>query len=466
MTKPKKKIFILLPDGVSLRNFAYTSFYQLGIEKGYDVIFWNSTPFELSKLGFSEIKITKPKPHWHTDILKNAQKLIEIKLFSERDNDPIYFEYLFPLSYKTFKQQIKSNLTKLYAKWYGSEKGLDKLRARIIKNERGTSYYQECKKILEKERPQLVFCTSQRSVTAIAPLTAARDLEIPTSTFIFSWDNMPKATTVTTTDHYFVWSDLMKFQLLHYQRYIDPGNAYITGTPQFEPHFDKERIMSREAFCKEHDLDPAMKYICYSGDDITTSPKDELYVRDAARAVRALNEKGHNLKIIYRKCPVDFTTRYDEVMAAFKDVIVEIPPLWKKMGDAWNTILPTPQDLDLQANIIAHTEFVINLASSMVFDFVAHGKPCAYMNYNYLNLSETPEKGVYLYDYVHFRSMPSSEAVIWLDHPEEISIKIEMILAGVPETIKEAEAWFKIINLHPANKASERIWSRIDNITS
>ena len=417
-------------------------------------------------MGFSEIKIERPKPHWHTDILKNAQKLVEIRLFTERDNDLIYYEYLFPLSYKNLKSKVKSHLTKVYAKWYGSEKGLHKLRNRIIKIERGTEYYKECKKVLEKENPDLVFCTSQRSVTAIAPLTAAQDLKIPTSTFIFSWDNMPKATTVTTTDHYFVWSELMKYQLLHYQQYINPDTAYITGTPQFEPHFEENRLLSREAFCKQHNLDPEINYICYSGDDITTSPKDELYVRDAAKAVRTLNKQGHNLKIIYRKCPVDFTSRYDEVMAEFTDVIIQIPPLWKKMGDAWNTILPTPEDLDLQANIIAHSEFVINLASSMVFDFVCHGKPCAYMNYNYLNKAEVPEKGVYLYDYVHFRSMTSSEAVVWLDHPEQIADKIKMILAGVPQTVREAEAWFKIINLHPADKASERIWNQIDKITS
>jgi hypothetical protein len=89
--KNNKTVFILLPDGVSLRNFAYTPFYQLGVEKGYDVVFWNATPFDLAGMGFKEIKIIKPKAHWFTNVLKNAQKFVEIRLFSKRDQDPIYY---------------------------------------------------------------------------------------------------------------------------------------------------------------------------------------------------------------------------------------------------------------------------------------------------------------------------------------------------------------------------------------
>ena len=281
-----KKIFILLPDGVSLRNFAYTSFYKLGIEKGYEVIFWNYTPFDLNSLGFSQINITNTKLHLFTDILKYAQIRAEIRRFAKRDKDSIYIEYLFPLSYKNLKAIIKSVLVLLISRLYATEKGLLKLRKKICDLERTTNYYKQCKRVLEKEKPDFIFCTSQRSVTAIAPLTAAKDLDIPIAAFIFSWDNLPKATTIITADYYFVWSDLMKDELLHYQRYIKSSQVYITGTPQFEPHFENDRLLSREDFCKQHNLDSKCTYFCYSGDDITTSPKDELYLRDIAKAIR------------------------------------------------------------------------------------------------------------------------------------------------------------------------------------
>ena len=46
-----KKVFILLPDGIGLRNFAFTNFYKIGIESGFDITFWNNTPFNLTELG-------------------------------------------------------------------------------------------------------------------------------------------------------------------------------------------------------------------------------------------------------------------------------------------------------------------------------------------------------------------------------------------------------------------------------
>ena len=75
-----KKIFILLPDGIGLRNFAFTNFHKLGLEKGFDITFWNATPFKLEELGFEELKITNPKAHPVTEILKKAQTQIELSL--------------------------------------------------------------------------------------------------------------------------------------------------------------------------------------------------------------------------------------------------------------------------------------------------------------------------------------------------------------------------------------------------
>jgi len=45
----KKKIFIFLPDGVGLRNFALTNFKQIGEANGFDITYWNNTPFLLNK---------------------------------------------------------------------------------------------------------------------------------------------------------------------------------------------------------------------------------------------------------------------------------------------------------------------------------------------------------------------------------------------------------------------------------
>jgi HEPN domain-containing protein len=462
-----KKIFILLPDGVGLRNFSFTNFLKIGVQKGFDVTFWNNTPFDLNALGFKEIRFKNPKTHLLTDLLKNAQVQVELNENIKRSNDRIYDYYRFPFPYDTLKSALKSLYIRGLIFWNNSEKGLLRIRKRIVQNERKTKFYFDSLETLKAEKPDFVFCTNQRTMLAVAPLLAAQDLGIPTATFIFSWDNLPKATKIVETDFYFVWSEHMKGELLFYYPHIKPSQVRVTGTPQFETHAEREVLVSREDFFKANNLDLNKKYICYSGDDITTSPNDPQYLADTAEAVIALNKKGHQLGIIFRRCPVDFSSRFDAVLSKYSDVITPIVPKWEKKGEAWHYILPTKEDLVLQMNTIFHTEFVINLGSSMVFDYVAFDKPCGYINYNVPN-TDFPKWSVdYIYNFIHFRSMPNKNSVCWINQPDDIAIFIEKVIANeVQDVIENAKKWFEKINQHSPAQASFRIWNAIEEIVN
>ncbi len=461
------KIFILLPDGVGLRNFSFTNFHRIGIQKEFDITFWNNTPFDLSSLGFREIRFLNPKTHPLTDLLKNAETQIELNLNVKRAKDPIYNHYRFPFVHKNVKAVLKTLFIKGLIFLHNSEKGLVKIKEKIARCERKTSFYKDSLATLQQEKPDFVFCTNQRIMLAVAPLLAAQDLGIPTATFIFSWDNLPKGTKIIETDYYFVWSEHMKNELLYYYPYLSESQIIVTGTPQFEPHFDTNYLMSKEDFFLKYNLDFQKKYLCFSGDDITTSPHDATYLDDMAKAVKKLNEKGYNLGIIFRRCPVDFSDRFDEVLSKYRDLITPIDPIWKKMGETWNSILPTQEDMVLQMNTIKHTELVINLGSSMVFDYANFDKPCGYINYE-VNNAATKNWSVHnIYKFIHFRSMPNDDAVFWINDPESIEIFIEKTLSNnSSSTVANAKLWFEKINQHPPTLASERIWTAIEKLTN
>jgi hypothetical protein len=461
-----QKIFILLPDGIGLRNFAYSSFYEIGKKQGFDVVFWNNTPFPLTDLGFQEIKIKGAKSNPLTDIYKNIKIQAELNLNIKKTKDIVYNTYRFPFSYATVKTAIKSIVIQVLTGFYDTEKGLQKIREKMNHYERKTIFYKQSLETLQKEKPSLVFCTNQRPVLAIAPLLAAQDLGIPTATFIFSWDNLPKATMVVETDYYFVWSTHMKEELLFYYPNIKEETVFITGTPQFEMHFDRSKIVSRELFCKQNKLDINKKYICFSGDDSVTSPDDPQYLEDLANAVSVLKEKGQNLGIIFRRCPVDFSNRYDSVLESYKELIVEVHPLWKPLSNAWNAILPTKEDGELLSNIAEHCELVVNIGSTTIFDFLTHKKPCGYFRYNQKTQNNKNWDIFKCYRFVHFRSMPTEGAVIWFNNKEEITIKIENALRNPQTTLNHSRDWFKVINQHPPQDASKRIWDSIKKIIS
>lgn len=458
-----KKIFILLPDGLGLRNFAFTQFVEIGEKLGWEVIFWNDTPFDLSTLGLKEIKLNG-KPRAFTDLLKRSKINVELDYFEERFKDPVYSSYKFKASSKGVKSKLKNSLVSFLIARNKGEKGLKRLRQKLKKSERKSSFYKDCLEVLQKEKPDFVFCTSQRPVNAISPLTAAQDLNIPTATFIFSWDNLSKATAVVETDYYFVWSELMLQELLKYYPTIERSQIKISGTPQFEAHYNNTLILSREVFFREQGLDLQRNYICFSGDDVTTSPDDPQYLEDVAAAVKQLNSRGSRLGIVFRRCPVDFSGRYNSILEKYKEIIVEIAPLWEKKGDQWNTILPLKKDLALQVNTIYHSLGVINLGSTMIFDAVAHSKPCFYINYDVLDKKELNWSVQKIYNYVHFRSMPEDSPVLWLSSKDEISEKIEQILNGTHQTTAVAKEWFKTINQDPPEDASLRMWKQFNEI--
>lgn len=461
-----KKVFILLPDGVGLKNFAFTNIKNIANKNQINLIYWNNTIFDLEDLNCNQVKMQNVRLNPLTDIYKNVRKHLEIYNNIKKFNDTVYQTYLFPFNTKTLKNKVRTALTKFLIATHKSDKGLNKIINKTYALERSTPYFKTCVQQLKEHNPELVVCTNQRTSLSIAPIEAAKSLGIKTACFIFSWDNLPKAMLLIDTDYYLVWSDYMKIELLKYYPHIKEKQIFVTGTPQFENHFDKELLTSYEEFCESNTLDCKKKYFLYSGDDITSSPNDPLYLEDTAKAVKTLNEKGYNFGVIFRRCPVDFSDRFDKVLENFKDVITPINPEWKQMGGVWNNVMPTLEDMKLQANTIYHTQGVLNLGSSMVFDAISHKKTCAYFNYNNPNNDIAKWNVEKCYKYVHFRSMPSKEAVHWVNSPKDIETILLNMLKELTPQHQQAQKWFEIIVQAPANKSSERICNSLKNILS
>ncbi len=453
---PREKIVVLLFDVLSLRNFLFMNFHQTARE--FDIVYWNSTPVSLANPQYNEVKIPESRLNALTDILKRSRKYIELNLNSARVNDPTYHSYKLRFINANIKSAVKNVMVKCCTSIYSTESGIIKIRKRIDKNERCSDSYLSARERFLNDRPSIVFCTSQRATNAIAPVLAAKDLKIPTATFIYSWDNMPKAIMLVETDYYFVWSAHMKQELLHYYPFVKENQIFITGTPQFEMHSNKTALLSKDVFHKRFNLDISKRYICFSGDDATTSPNDSYYLEDVAKAVRRINSEGQNIGIIFRRCPVDFTSRFDTVLEECSDVITSIDPAWQR-DSVTGKAFPTADDTNLLLDTINNTEFVINLGSSMVFDYALFNKSTAYIKYD---VKDKPVVNPLwnvnkIYNYVHFRSMPTQDVVAWIKSPDEIYDTIKKMLSGEINTAANALEWFKIINENPADLASERI---------
>ena len=144
-------------------------------------------------------------------------------------------------------------------------------------------------------------------------MLAARSLGIPTATFIFSWDNLSsKGRIAAPFDHYLVWSEHMRDELMRYYPDVPAGRIHVVGTPQFEPYADPALLWPREEFFRRIGADPSRPLICYSGGDAGTCPEDPEHVRILMELVRAGRIEG-NPQVLVRPVPVDEGKRYARV---------------------------------------------------------------------------------------------------------------------------------------------------------
>jgi CDP-glycerol glycerophosphotransferase (TagB/SpsB family) len=115
-------------------------------------------------------------------------------------------------------------------------------------------------------------------------------------------------------------------------------------------------------------------------------------------------------------------------------------------------------------NVCEHSEFVTNVCSSTVFDFVAHNKPCIYYNYEQSQLKKGIRDIGQNYKYVHFRSMPSDKAAVFCTDKNDLEGLVKQILDGKLSNVDECKTWYEVVVGKTPTKASENIWKAIDNI--
>ena len=93
-----KKIYILLPDGVGVRNFLYTDFIPKLADSGNEVTLWaNDDLLSIAEFsGLEKIELPKSKvTTYRTEIYKKAWQIALLKYQAKKNNDEVYLSYIF-----------------------------------------------------------------------------------------------------------------------------------------------------------------------------------------------------------------------------------------------------------------------------------------------------------------------------------------------------------------------------------
>jgi hypothetical protein len=317
---------------------------------------------------------------------------------------------------------------------------------------------QAYKRLFERIRPTVLFCSHQRPPAVVAPVLAARALGIPTATFIFSWDNLTsKGSIVAPFDHYLVWSEHMRKELLRYYPEVPGARVHVVGTPQFDPYADGSLILARDAFFQGIGANPGRPMICYSGGDTDTSPDDPEYVRVLLDLIRQGHIAGRP-QVLLRPAPVDSGERYDAVRRDYPELRYARPAWVHAAPGDWGRVLPTAADVLFLANLVRHANLNINMASTMTLDFAIHDRPVVNVAFD---VTEPPRFGVPLWDYYyqfdHYRPVVELGAARFARSPSDLAKHVNAFL-GDPSLDREARRQLVELEIGaPLGTSSRRI---------
>ena len=462
-----KKILIIVPDGVGIRNYLYSSFIDELTSLGYEIYIYH----QVSDFAILEIKkvqpviksflkipvfIEKPFPRLLRESIAYARLLTNKKILN---NESIMM--FWAKSPKKFKLKILYRSAAFFG-WILSKsyKLILKCESVYTKTIDNCSITNQIKKDVEFFNPDIILNLHQRAPVAAPIIAVANKLNIKTATVIFSWDNVPKARLVARYDKYFVWSELMKNELELLYSEIEKNQIKVVGTPQFEFYLKKEFHHTKIDFFEQFGLDISKKTICFSANDLS-SPYEADYFSDICEAVFDI-EISIRPQIIFRKNPVDRSNRFAKIIEKYKNFVFEIEPDWRTENsndENFVSVFPCYNDLTLLVNTVLHSDLVINLGSTMAHDFAVLNKPCLYLNYDTQLKSSFPVKKVYSFQ--HFRSLENLDAVGWINSKFEIKNRILNALLNPEQVAVDRLKWIQKIINHPLDESSKNLASAI-----
>jgi hypothetical protein len=203
----------------------------------------------------------------------------------------------------------------------------------------------------------------------------------------------------------------LKRQLIEIYPGIRADQIFVTGTPQFDFHFDRGAYWSREEFCSKVGADPARPIVLYSTGMPNHMPGEPAIVEQIADFLAGMTDLGPP-QLLVRVYPKDRTGRFDELAARRPDILFPAA----RWVDGWLT--PTVEDNRMLTNTIRHVDAGINVASTISLELCMFDKPALNVGYNPPGMDSVRVPYSRYYEFDHYRPLVEGGAVevAWTPH--------------------------------------------------
>jgi hypothetical protein len=428
-----KKLGVVITDGVGFRNFIMSDFLKEAAQQFDSVIVYSGLPksayqsINYSNIIIKELSVfEEPKLTWFFRKWKEVAHL-------KRHANFFGMEAALKMGYPS-NNSLRSILVKFiyfFTTIIHSSKSIlfiEKLQFLSFSKHKITKEYIQ---LLKEDAPTQVFFTHQRPPYVAPFLYAAIKLNITSSTFIFSWDNLAsKGRMLGTFNRFLVWSDLMKQELLYFYPNVKDTDVKVVGTPQFEPYVLDRYLSTKSAFYATFDLDVEKKVICYSCADVSIGKNDPIVITAIANAIRN-KTIVENVQLLVRTSPAEDDARFSEVKKQFPEIKWNVPK-WlltrENHAESWSQRIPKDEDIKDLRSLLMYADLNINMCSTMSLDFMLFDKPV--INTVFGNEQNGLYNDQLFLEYDHYKKVVESDAVVIAKNETELILAINEELAN------------------------------------
>lgn len=463
------KVVLVVPDGPGIRNFVLGSFVA-DAAAAAEVCVLHPIPTDLLDLyrppGSRPVRFEPLVPFRDTPLSLTVRNTVGYAQMFWADTGAMRYNRSTRVtgSWKTKAAIYAARAAGRAAARPSAIRVLDRWHELVVASSPETAHY---RRLFEDVRPSVLFCSNQRAPVVAPAVIAAKQLNVPTATFIFSWDNISsKGRIVAPFDHYLVWSDHMRAELLRFYPHVRPHQIHVVGTPQFDPYADASLALSREEFMRRIGGNPARPLICYSGGDATVYTAEYEYVRLLMESIRAGHVR-HQPQVVLRPSPADDGRQFDGVRREFPELLYA-PPLWAhtRPGE-WTRIMPLPEDVQMLANLTRHADVNINLNSTMTLDFAIQDRPVVNLAFD---LRHPPPFGQPLWDFFyqfeHYHPVIELGAARFARAPDQLVDALNAYLAD-PSLDRDGRRAFAALEVGvPIGRSAARVMEVLSAISS
>lgn len=370
--KPRPHIVLIVARGEAVRNFLYSDTLTILSREArvtlLSAIYDEKFLQRFSPLVERIIPLPELKERW---VVKFLREMIDMAHYRWIWTEKVKNKWeLLDYEARTSKQKLRVRMFKAFARLFASRAGLNFLafweyQLSILLNP--TSFFGQA---LNELKPDLVFnCSHIHAPRGEMPARVAHKMGIPTATFIFSWDNLSsRGRILPPYNHFLVWHERMRAELLNLYHFIKPQQVHITGTPQFDYHFKSEYQMTREQLAEKIGFDPRRPFVLYTTGMERDFPGEVGHVRAVIDILEEIDPAIRPQLVV--RTYVKGNSPEMEALAHANTPDVFFPPvLW---DTSW--FMPQEDDLAIYSSLLKQCLFGINPASTVSLELMMYCK--------------------------------------------------------------------------------------------